>query len=328
MRFWLFCRKTKARTCNMYCHMLHDIIDRTKAVQTYLSTTCLLGNNIFINHLPVWYTSAAVAYAKGGHLVKLILTQVLYVQGEAVRSVLETSLSTLPFPPTLESILRCWLSAVESVEKVFSSLHHSASQTSLQTPGFGQLGTFSQPCSFPMQGLLPTSTPAVISIGSLAPLSNPAVAPVGNGFSSFGASAATAGPSFSTLPATSSATAATFGGSGIPQIPTARNRSLQKQLSTGTMPSHAMLASMQPGMATGSVLPTGTAPVSYSASHAVSNPMGSIASLVSAGLLPQGSASSAPALPQASLGHLAALLDLPRSSAHGAASHLQASGLQ
>lgn len=261
-------------------------------------------------------------------MVRLTLTRVLYMQGEAVRSVLETSLSTLPFPPTLESILRCWSSAVKSVEKVFSSLHHAASQTSLQTPACGQLAAFSQPSSFPMQGLLSNATPAVISIGSLAPLSNPAVAPVGNGYSTLGASAATAGPSFSTLAATSSATAATFGGSGIPQIPTARHRSLQKQLSTGTMHSHAILGTMQPGMATGSVLPTGTASVSYSASHAVSNPMGSIASLVSAGLLPQGSATSAPTLPQASLGHLAALLDLPCSSSHGAASHMQASGLQ
>ena len=41
------------------------------------------------------------------------------------------------------------------------------------------------------------------------------------------------------------------------------------------------------------------------------NSMGSIASLVSAGLLPQGNGTAQQAMPQHSLGHLAALLDLP-----------------
>lgn len=94
------------------------------------------------------------------------------------------------------------------------------------------------------------------------------------------------------------------------------------------MHSNSMLGTIQPGMGIASILPTVTAPVSYSASRAASNPMGSIESLVSAGLLPQGSMSSTQALPQASLGHLAALLDLPRSSALGAASHMPATGLQ
>lgn len=47
--------------------------------------------------------------------------------------------------------------------------------------------------------------------------------------------------------------------------------------------------------------------------------MGSIASLVSAGLLPQSSGVMTQALPQGSLGHLAALLDLPHGSTSTAA---------
>ena len=272
------------------------------------------------------------------------------MQGEAVRSVLETSLSTLPFPPALEGILRCWLSAIDSVEKVFSSSQHSTLQAGLQTTALGQLSaSFSQPASFPMQGLLSAASPAVISIGSLAPLSNPTVAPLGTGFSTLSGAAATAGAQFPSL-ATSSATAAgpystlaastataatLFGGSGIPQVPTSRHRSLQKQFSTGTQHSHAMLGAIQPCMPTTSPLPTNASPLIYSAPHAVPNPMGSIESLVSAGLLPQGSLNSSQgslnlsqALPQASLGHLAALLDLPRSSGPVAGVPMQASGLQ
>lgn len=265
-----------------------------------------------------------------------------------MRSVLETSLSTLPFPPTLEGILRCWLSAIGSVGKAFSSQNSSASQANLHTPALGQLGTsFSQPSSFQMQGLLSAATPAVISMGSLLPHTNPTVASLGSSFPTLSGSAATAGAPFSALASsnatagapfstlgTPSATAATlFGSSGIPQVPTARHRSLQKQLSTGTQHSHAMLGAIQPGMATASMLPTGTSPSMYSA-RAVSNPMGSIESLVSAGLLPQaslnssqGSLSSSHALPQTSLGHLAALLDLPRSSALIAGTPMQGSGL-
>lgn len=265
-----------------------------------------------------------------------------------MRSVLETSLSTPPFPPTLEGILRCWLSAIGSVGKAFSSQKSSASQANLQTPALGQLGTsFSQPASFPMQGLLSAATPAVISMGSLLSHTNPTVAPLGNAFSTLSGSAATAGPAFSGMATSSatagapfstlgtpSATAATlFGGPGIPQVPTARHRDLQKQLSTGTQHSHGMLGAIQPGMATASMLPTGTSPSMYS-TRAVSNPMGSIESLVSAGLLPQaslsssqGSLTSSHALPQASLGHLAALLDLPRSSGLTAGTSIQASGL-
>ena len=279
------------------------------------------------------------------------------MQGEAVRSVLETSLSTLPFPPSLEGILRCWLSAIESVGKVFSSQQPLASPASIQATSLGQLGTsFSQPATFPMQGLLAGAKPAVISGGSLAPLPNPTAVSQGNTFTMLSGSAATAGPSFSALAAStatagapfsalpissstagapfstmanSSGTAATlFAGCGIPQVPTNRHHRLQKQLSTGTQNSHAMLGAIQPGMPTAPVLPNSASPMMYSATSGVCNPMGSIESLVSAGLLPQGSTNLAHALPQTSLGHLAALLDLPRSNALVTGLSMQAPGQQ
>ena len=235
----------------------------------------------------------------------------------------------------------------------------------MQAAPVGQLGTgLTRPASFPMQGLPAAATPAVISAGSLTPsIPNPTVAPQGhvlpmlNGstatagppFSALATSSATTGAPFSALPnssctagapfstmPTSSATAGTlFAGSGIPQVPTSRHRCLQKQLSTGTQRSHAMLGAVQPGMPTASILPNSASPVMYSASNGLCNPMGSIESLVSAGLLPQGSVTSSQgsmnsthALPQASLGHLAALLDLPHSSALVAGTSMQASGLQ
>ena len=214
-----------------------------------------------------------------------------------------------------------------------------------------------------MQNLLAAAKPAVISVGSLAPLANTNVASQGNPFRMLNGSAATAGQAFSALAtssttagapfsalpissatagapfpalATSNATAATlYGGSGIPQVPSSCHRRLQKQLSTGTQHSHAMLGAIQPGMPTASILPNGASPSMYSACNAVSNAMGSIESLVSAGLLPQGSLSSSQgslksshALPQTSLGHLAALLDLPHSSALVAGTSMQVSGLQ
>ena len=253
------------------------------------------------------------------------------LQGEAVRSVLETSLSTLPFPPTLEAILRCWLSAVQSVGKVFSSTAPSASQVSLHASALSQLSTgFSQPASFPMQTLLPSAAPAVISVGSLAPLPAPAAAPAANSFPTLNTSAAAAVAPFPTLGASSATAATFFGGSGTPQILTGRQRSLQKQLSTGTQHSHAMLGSMQPGIAAASILPNTSSTLVYPVPTPASNPMGSIESLVSAGLLPHrgGNLSQhlSQTLPKASLGHLAALLDLPQSSGLAAGMHMQASG--
>lgn len=255
------------------------------------------------------------------------------LQGEAVRSVLETSLSTLPFPPTLEAILRCWLSAVQSVGKVFSASALSASQVSLQASAVSQLSTgFSQPASFPMQSLLPSAAPAVISVGSLAPLPTPAVAPAANGFPSLASSAATAGAPFSALGASSATAATFFGGAATPQTSTGRQRSFQKQLSTGTQHSHAMLGSMQPGIPAASILPNTSATMVYPAPTPASNPMGSIESLVSAGLLPQGSGNASQhlsqTLPKASLGHLAALLDLPQSNGLASGMVMQASGPQ
>ncbi|KAL0040007.1 hypothetical protein WJX79_002103 [Trebouxia sp. C0005] len=145
--------------------------------------------------------SSAYPHEPPSVIVRMSQDAQLAPQGEAVRSVLETSLSTLPVPPSLEGILRCWISAVQSVEKAF--------QTSTQLTGAK---------------------------------SNP----------------------------------------GLVSTPTARSTPL--------------------------MLPT-----------AGSNPMGSIASLVSAGLLPQSSGVMTQTLPQGSLGHLAALLDLPHGSSSTAA---------
>lgn len=264
-------------------------------------------------------------------------------QGEAVRSVLETSLSTLPFPPSLEGILRCWISAVQSVEKAFlTSSQLTGSQVGLPTTALGQVGTtLLQQNPYTMQAV----TPAVISVGSLAPLPNPAVATASGSFSTLSASNTTAGNVFQTM-STATATArpsySTLGGSSATAggnfsalagsaatagalyttsgIPLGRARTLQKQLSTGTQHSQlsTMMGSIQSNPGLMSTPTARSTPLMYPT--AGTNPMGSIASLVSAGLLPQSSGVMTQTLPQgSSLGHLAALLDLPHGSSSTAA---------
>lgn len=254
---------------------------------------------------------------------------------------METSLSTLPVPPSLEGILRCWISAVQSVEKAFqTSTQLTGAKVGLQT-ALGQVGTnLLQQNPYAMQAV----TPAVISVGSLTPLPTPAVPTASGSFSTLSASNTTAGnvfPNMSTATATARPSYSTLGGSSATAagsfsalagsaatagtmyatsgIPLGRSRTLQKQLSTGTQHGQlrTMMGSMQsnPGLvstptarSTPLMLPT-----------AGSNPMGSIASLVSAGLLPQSSGVMTQTLPQGSLGHLAALLDLPHGSSSTAA---------
>ena len=260
-----------------------------------------------------------------------------------MRSVLETSLSTLPFPPSLEGILRCWISAVQSVEKAFpTSSQLTAPQVGLQATPLSQVGTnVLQQNPYTMQAV----TPAVISVGSLTPLPTPAVATASGSFSTLSASntttagnvfptmstaTATARPSYSTL-AGSSATAggkfSALSGSAATTgtiyttsgIPLGRSRTLQKQLSTGTQ--HSQLRTMMGPMQSNPRFMSSSAPRTMPLTFptAGSNPMGSIASLVSAGLLPQSSGVMTQALPQGSLGHLAALLDLPHGSTSTAA---------
>ena len=240
----------------------------------------------------------------------LTLQGAFAVQGEAVRSVLETSLSTLPFPPSLESILRCWLSSVQSVERVFSSqLQSSSSQHSAQTQVLGQLNSSGvSQVGYPV---VQNAAPAVIPMGSLLPLPTPAVATARNSFLPLGshgnnllassaATASTAAGSFPVLQPNAATAGPVFTSSGIP-----RHRILHKQLSTGTHPPQlqAMLGAVAPNRSTISQLPGTNAGLAFS--------MGSIASLVSAGLLPHGTGTTPQAVPQQSLGHLAALLDLP-----------------
>ena len=244
--------------------------------------------------------------------------QVHWVQGEAVRSVLETSLSTLPFPPSLESILRCWLSSVQSVERVFSSQpQSSSSQHSAQTQVLGQLNSseLSQVGGYPV---IQNAAPAVIPMGSLLPVPTPAVATARNNFLSMGshgnnnllassaATATTAAGNFPILRPNSATAGPVFTSSGIP-----RHRILHKQLSTGTYPPQlqAMLGTVASNRSTNCQLPGTNAGLAFST--AAGNSMGSIASLVSAGLLPQGTDATPQAMQQQSLGHLAALLDLP-----------------
>ena len=258
-----------------------------------------------------------------------------------MRSVLETSLSTLPFPPSLEGILRCWISAVQSVEKAFlTSSQLTAPQVGLQATALSQVGTnVLQQNPYTMQAV----TPAVISVGSLTPLPTPAVATASSSFSTLSASnttanvfptmstaTATARPSYSTL-AGSSATAggnfSALSGSAATAgtiyttsgIPLGRSRTLQKQLSTGTQ--HSQLRTMMAPMQSNPRFMSSSAPrtMPLTLPTAGSNPMGSIESLVSAGLLPQSSGLMTQAVPQGSLGQLAALLDLPHGSSSTAA---------
>ena len=259
-----------------------------------------------------------------------------------MRSVLETSLSTLPFPPSLEGILRCWISSVQSVEKAFqTSLQLTGTQVGLQTTALGQVGSnLLQQNPFAMQAV----TPAVISVGALTPLPTPAVATASGSFSTLSASNTTAGnvfPSMSTATATARPSYSTLGGSNATAggnfsaltgsaatagtiyttsgIPLGRSRTLQKQLSTGTQHSQlrTMMGSMQSNPGFVSTPIARNTPLMFPT--AGSNPMGSIASLVSAGLLPQSSGVMTETLPQGSLGHLAALLDLPHGSSSTAA---------
>ena len=241
---------------------------------------------------------------------------------------METSLSTLPFPPSLEGILRYWISAVQSVEKAFqTSSQLTGTQVGLQTTALGQVGTnLLQQNPYAMQAV----TPAVISVGSLTPLSTPAVATASGSFSTLSASNTTTGnvfPSMSTATATARPSYSTLAGSTATAgtmyttsgIPLGRSQTLQKQLSTGTQHSQlrSMMGSMQsnPGLVSN---PTArSTPLMFPT--AGSNPMGSIASLVSAGLLPQSSGVMTQTFPQGSLGHLAALLDLPHCSSSTAA---------
>ncbi len=254
-----------------------------------------------------------------------------------MRSVLETSLSTLPFPPSLEGILRCWISAVQSVEKAFlTSSQLTGSQVGLQAAALGQVNTnLLQQNPYAMQAV----TPAVMSVGSLAPLPTPAVATASGSFSTLSASNTTAGsvfPTMSTATASARPSYSTLGGSSATAggsfsalagsaatagtiyttsgIPLGRSRTLQKQLSTGTQHSQlrTMMGSMQSNPGLVSTPTARSMPLMFPT--AGSNPMGSIASLVSAGLLPQSSGVMTQTLPQGSLGHLAALLDLPHGS--------------
>ena len=277
---------------------------------------------------------------------------------------METSLSTLPFPPSLEGILRCWLSAVQSVEKAFlTSPQLTGPPVSMQTTALGQVGSnLLQPSTYQVQGVAPTASPANISMGSLTPLPTAAVATAGGGYPALSASAAaangsfptlsestaqavggfptlstansTAGGSLSSLGASTATAGSMYTSSGIPL---GRPRALQKQLSTGTQHNqlHSMMGFMQnPPSAMGGLpsrppialaagntidggLPSRPPSVVFPAA-APSNSMGSIASLVSAGLLPQSSGVMTQALPQGSLGHLAALLDLPHGSTSSA----------
>ncbi|DBA82977.1 TPA: hypothetical protein ACH3X1_006755 [Trebouxia sp. C0004] len=231
-------------------------------------------------------------------------------QGEAVRSVLETSLSTLLFPPSLEGILRCWISAVQSVEKAFLiSTQLSACQVGLQTTGLGQVGTnLLQQNPYAMQAV----TPAVISVGSLTPAVatasgsfstlSPSNTAAGSVFPTMSTATATARPSYSTLGGSSTTAGGNFpalAGSAATAgtiyttsgIPLGHSRTLQKQLSTGTQ--HSQLRSMMGSMQTNPGLISTPGPAARSTPliypTAGSNPMGSIASLISAGLLPQSS---------------------------------------
>lgn len=217
-----------------------------------------------------------------------------------MRSVLETSLSTVPFPPSVEGILRCWLGAVQSVEKVFSS--HNGPCT---TPGM----LTSHVSMGQSQGLhmLPVvQQPAVISMGSLAPL--PAVA--------------TAAPVFP--PLHSQASVNNLLGS-VPVSITAAQRTLQKQLSGGRSQLQGMAGQLSLGMPA-NAMPAQSSKLIFPSNHAMPagptpSDMGSIASLVSAGLLPQTSTAGPQALPVASLGHFSALLDMPISSRVGSTMH-------
>lgn len=219
-----------------------------------------------------------------------------------------------------------------------SSPQLAGPQVSLQTTAVGQpAANLLQKSAYSMPGIMPGASPAVITMGSLGPLPTTAAAmangsfsalnasntTAGGNFPSMSASHATAGAAFPTMGTSSTTTAAgsfpTLTGSAATagavyttsRIPLGRPRVLHKQLSTGTQ--HSQLLGMSSATQTNAGLLSNpdARNTSLMFPAAVANPMGSIASLVSAGLLPQTSGVLPQALPQGSLGHLAALLDLP-----------------
>lgn len=232
------------------------------------------------------------------------------LQGEALRSVLETSLSTLPFPPTVEGILRCWLGAVQSVEKVFSSQNGSTTTPGILTNPMSYV-SMAQSQGFHMLPVVPQPiAPAVVPVGPLAPL--PAVATAAPGFPPLQSQAGTVNSMMANIPV-----AAVTGG----------QRALQKQLSGGSSHLQGMVGALQLGMTSNTMPVTAPSsnfmfpPHSLVPAAPTSSHMGSIASLVSAGLLPQSNAAVPSALPNTSLGHFSALLDMPISSGAGSTMH-------
>lgn len=154
--------------------------------------------------------------------------------------------------------------------------------------------------------------PAVIPMGPLAPLPMPPTAAPG-----FPPIPHQAGVINSLLTNTAAAVAA-------------GQRALQKQLSGGSSQLQGMVGALQLGMAA-NAMPTTAQSNSYvfppnssvpaAPASLTSNHMGSIASLVSAGLLPQSNTAVPSALPVASLGQFSALLDMPISSGVGSTMH-------
>ena len=154
--------------------------------------------------------------------------------------------------------------------------------------------------------------PAVISMGSLAPM--PAVATAAPGFPPFHSQTVTANSSLSNIPLSVANS----------------QRTLQKQISGERSQLQGMVGALQLGMAANAlpghpssnlIFPPNPAMSAVAPAVPAANHMGSIASLVSAGLLPHSHAAAPQALPVSSLRHFSALLDMPISSGVGSTMH-------